>query len=240
MTPSSHTHGNITNDGKIGTTANQAAYTTTNGVVTAGTLPAAAGGTGKTTLKDAANALINALDTGSSNLTANDYVITQYVGGGSTTTTYHRRPASALRVGGLLTARTFTIGSTGKTFDGTGNVSWTLAEIGAAASNHNHDSTYVNVSGDTMTGALILSGDPTSAKHAATKQYVDQSFAANDAMIFKGTIGSSGATVTELPATHSIGWTYRVLTAGTYAGVKCEIGDLIICITDGTSANNAH
>ena len=240
MTPSSHAHGNITNDGKIGTTANQAAYTTTDGVVTAGTLPAAAGGTGKTTLKDAANALINALDTGSSNLTANDYVITQYVGGGTTTTTYHRRPASALRVGGLLTARTFTIGSTGKTFDGTGNVSWTLAEIGAAASNHNHDSTYVNVSGDTMTGALTLSGDPTSAKHAATKQYVDQSFAANDAMIFKGTIGSSGATVTALPDTHSIGWTYRVLTAGTYAGVKCEIGDLIICITDGTSANNAH
>lgn len=240
MTPSSHTHGNITNDGKIGTAANQAAYTTTNGVVTAGTLPAAAGGTGKTTLKDAANALINALDTGGSALTANDYVITQYVGGGTTTTTYHRRPASALRVGGLLTARTFTIGSTGKTFDGTGNVSWTLAEIGAAAASHNHDSTYVNVSGDTMTGALTLSGDPTSAKHAATKQYVDQSFAANDAMIFKGTIGSSGATVTALPNTHSIGWTYRVLTAGTYAGVKCEVGDLVICITDGTTANNAH
>jgi len=70
---------------------------------------------------------------------------------------------------------------------------------------HNHDGSYVNITGDTMTGALTLSGDPTSAKHAATKQYVDQSFAANDAMIFKGTIGSSGATVTALPNTHSIG-----------------------------------
>ena len=34
----------------------------------------------------------------------------------------------------LTTARTLTIGGTGKTFDGTANVSWTLAEIGAYAS----------------------------------------------------------------------------------------------------------
>lgn len=33
--------------------------------------------------------------------------------------------------------------------------------------------TPVNVAGDTMTGALVLSGDPTLALHAATKQYVD-------------------------------------------------------------------
>lgn len=68
---------------------------------------------------------------------------------------------------------------------------------------------------------------------------VAKSFAANDAMLFKGTIGTNG-TVTALPATHNTGWTYRVITAGTYAGVKCEIGDLIICITDGTAANNSH
>lgn len=52
----SHTHGNITNDGKIGTTANRAVYTTTNGVITAGSLPMAAGGTGAT---DAATARTN-------------------------------------------------------------------------------------------------------------------------------------------------------------------------------------
>jgi hypothetical protein len=33
--------------------------------------------------------------------------------------------------------------------------------------------TKVSKSGDTMTGALVLSGDPTLALHAATKQYVD-------------------------------------------------------------------
>lgn len=38
----------------------------------------------------------------------------------------------------LTTARTLQIGNTGKTFDGTANVTWTLAEIGAATSGHNH------------------------------------------------------------------------------------------------------
>jgi hypothetical protein len=48
----------------------------------------------------------------------------------------------------LQTARTITIGSTGKTFNGSANVSWTLAEIGAqaagsyAASVHTHDDRY--------------------------------------------------------------------------------------------------
>ena len=46
----SHSHGNISNEGNLGTTANQAAYTTTGGKLTAGTLPVAAGGTGKSTL----------------------------------------------------------------------------------------------------------------------------------------------------------------------------------------------
>ncbi len=64
-------------------------------------------------------------------------------------------------------------------------------------------------------------------------------FTANDAMVFKGTIGTGG-TVTALPATHKQGWTYRVITAGTYAGKVCEIGDMIICVTDGTAASNDH
>lgn len=38
MTPSSHSHGNITNGGAIGSTANYAVYTTTSGKLTAGTL----------------------------------------------------------------------------------------------------------------------------------------------------------------------------------------------------------
>lgn len=44
------------------------------------------------------------------------------------------------------TARTLTIGSTGKSVNGSGNVSWSLAEIGAAAASHTH-SNYVSTSG---------------------------------------------------------------------------------------------
>lgn len=42
-----------------------------------------------------------------------------------------------------ITARTFTIGNTSKSVDGSSNVSWSLSEIGAASSNHNHDNRYV-------------------------------------------------------------------------------------------------
>lgn len=67
--------------------------------------------------------------------------------------------------------------------------------------------------------------------------------ATNDAMVFKGTIGrDAAATIHELPAKHSAGETYRVYDIkggnnGKYLGngEVCEIGDLIICIKDGTT-----
>lgn len=61
-----------------------------------GVIDAAHGGTGKTSLLDSANALINALDNETSTPVDADYFISQYVAGGTTTTTYHRRPMSAL------------------------------------------------------------------------------------------------------------------------------------------------
>lgn len=39
----------------------------------------------------------------------------------------------------LTTARTLTIGNTGKAFDGSANVSWSISEIGAATAGHTHD-----------------------------------------------------------------------------------------------------
>ena len=82
--------------------------------------------------------------------------------------------------------------------------------------------------------------DGTNNTQIATTAFVMNAFSANDAMLFKGTIGSSGATVTALPATHKKGWTYKVATAGTYAGQACEANDTIICVTNGTAANDAH
>ena len=54
------------------------------------------------------------------------------------------------------TARTLTIGSTGKSVDGSGNVSWSLSEIGAAAASHTHS--YIPLSGSTaVTGEISTS-----------------------------------------------------------------------------------
>lgn len=45
---------------------------------------------------------------------------------------------TATSAGKWTTARTLTIGNTGKSVDGSGNVSWSLAEIGAATGDHTH------------------------------------------------------------------------------------------------------
>ena len=55
----------------------------------------------------------------------------------------------------LATARTLTIGSTGKDFDGSKAVSWTLSEIGAAAASHTHS--YLPLSGGSLTSRLNIS-----------------------------------------------------------------------------------
>lgn len=91
----------------------------------------------------------------------------------------------------------------------------------------------------TGTPTAPTAADGTNTTQIATTAFVNNAFKANDAMVFKGTIGTGG-TVTSLPATHYAGWTYKVATAGTYAGKVCEIGDMLICITDGTAAYDDH
>ena len=74
--------------------------------------------------------------------------------------------------------------------------------------------------------------------YAHAKAYADSLLSANDAMIFKGTIGTGG-TVTALPTNNYFsGWTYRVITAGSYAGQVCEVGDLIISVNDGPTTGS--
>ena len=104
-------------------------------------ISASLGGTGQTSLINAANSLLNALGTGSSTPVDNDYYISQYVGGGTTTTTYHRRPMSALWSyisGKISSSGTYvtiatdqTITANQKTFNGA--IRWgTTSKYGAA------------------------------------------------------------------------------------------------------------
>lgn len=91
-----------------------------------------------------------------------------------------------------------------------------IGDLGGATKDHTHDDRYYTETEiDNKLKALL---------------------GANDAMIFKGIVNKN----TDLPDTHETGWTYRVNKAGTYAGKICEIGDLIICVTDGLSANDSH
>lgn len=64
-------------------------------------------------------------------------------------------------------------------------------------------------------------------------------FAANDAMVFKGTLGTDGTTATLPTNGYSAGWTYKVITAGTYAGVSCGVGDMVICVKDGPTTGTS-
>ena len=76
------------------------------------------------------------------------------------------------------------------------------------------------------------------ATTAYVKTEINNVLAAAGALIYKGTIGTGG-TITALPASHKVGDTYVVATAGSYAGETCEIGDMIICVATRTTANNA-
>lgn len=78
---------------------------------------------------------------------------------------------------------------------------------------------------------------------AAVATYVTNSFSANDAMRFKGTVSSStgnGTLKSWPPTSYEKGDTYKVAEAGTYSGQDCEIGDMLIAINDynATSASN--
>ena len=85
-----------------------------------------------------------------------------------------------------------------------------------------------SLAGATFTGTVTLSADPQNNLEAATKQYVDRLVAG----INDFTVGVVDAD-TPLPATdYEVGQNFRVAEAGTYAGVECEAGDLIIVIAD--------
>ena len=135
----------------------------------------------------------------------------------------------------------------------------------AEAQTYSHDTVYINTDGTLYSGgkkvltdhqsltayAKIASptftGTPKSVTPSttsdgtmiATKEYVDNSFTANDAMVFKGLVGGLN-NLQDLPNPHKQGWTYKVAENGTYAGQSCEFGDTIYCIIDGDTANDNH
>lgn len=91
----------------------------------------------------------------------------------------------------------------------------------------------------TVVDDTISSISTNPVQNKVVKQAIDDAIAASDAMVFKGTLGTGG-TITSLPTTYSVGWTYRVITAGTYAGNVCEVGDLIIALVSRSGNGNVN
>lgn len=92
----------------------------------------------------------------------------------------------------------------------------------------------------------VLDTDPTMAANSdakiatqkAVKAYADSLIAANDAMVFKGVIDCS--TNPNYPAADR-GHQYRTSVAGKIggaSGVNVEVGDMLLCLTDGMAAGN--
>lgn len=109
-----------------------------------------------------------------------------------------------------------------------------------------------------LSNAIDSSSEVLAATPKAVKAAYDQAttalntannlLATADAMVFKGTLGTGG-TITAVPTgasgkEYQAGYTYKIITDGTYAGNVCEAGDLLIAIADSTSGqtavNNAH
>lgn len=84
------------------------------------------------------------------------------------------------------------------------------------------------INNPTFTGTVTLSSDPTQNLEAVTKQYVDR--------LIDGIVNSAPGVVStaeQLPQNgYRAGETWRVTESGVYAGNQCEIGDLIICVSD--------
>ena len=97
---------------------------------------------------------------------------------------------------------------------------------------------YTGLSGKAPLASPALTGTPTAPTATAgtnTTQIATTAFvktaidALPEPMIFKGSLGAGG-TITTLPAASSSneGYTYKVITAGTYAGQVAKVGDTFI------------
>lgn len=149
-----------------------------------------------------------------------------------------------------LSTSTTTTTVTVNSSDGTNALIPQVVANGQAGVVSGSDKTKINnavLTTDTTTSGIgfVIDEDSMSSNSAtkvptqqSVKAYVDANLSTNDAMIFKGTIGTGG-TLT-LSAFNSLtvyntGDTYRVITDGTYKGIVSEVGDLFISTVDRLS-----
>ena len=127
------------------------------------------------------------------------------------------------------TARNITIGNTSKSVNGSGNVSWTLSEIGAAASGHTH-----NYAGSSSAG-----GAANSATVLATTRKINGTSFNGSADITTANWGATrtiaiGATVKSVNGSGNYSWSASEILGGQTIGYG-NFGGLIIERTGSTN-----
>ena len=164
-----------------------------------GTLGVANGGTGQTSAKNAANAFMNALDTGSSTPVDADYYISQYVNGGTTTTTYHRRPMSALwtyvngKISSVLGLTSSAYGGNAASANQVNNN--LIIKLASGTTEGTNMFTYNGSAGKTVNlGAAAAKSVDTSIAGASTSANLPTSAAVASFVENKGYVTSSGVT----------------------------------------------
>jgi len=106
------------------------------------------------------------------------------------------------------------------------------AAAGATAVQPDDLNAYAPLASPALTGTPTA---PTANAGTNTTQIATTAFVTNaisgitGAMVFKGTVGTGGTAGTALPTSNvKVGDTYKIITAGTYAGQAAKIGDLFI------------
>lgn len=205
----------------------------------------------------AANYEIGGVGAGKANVPATKAII--YVSAKCPTITSY--PFSVYASGTLIASSTFTCSTTYTTgsvtvdfsahagqnftfgFNGSGEVDWAYVAVRPFKADYNGYQP-LNKAGDTMTGPLYLSGDPTTSNQAATKNYVDSHTGGAAVLVSWGpdTSGSPGNTFTQNYTTYYTlqlsgsltvnSLRYRVLTADNTANLY----DFGIYSVSGTTA----
>ena len=96
-----------------------------------------------------------------------------------------------------------------------------------------------------IAGAMVFKGTiGAAAEYDATHTYHPGDYCEHDGGLYRCTAADDvhgqwdatqwtqvQRTAAALPAAYAIGWTYRVVAPGTYAGAPCEVGDMLICVS---------
>lgn len=230
-----------------GSTGDLTATTTRKSV----TIPAAAAnGTFSIKTKVGSNSAVTAADFTANQSSADDVTFIQ--GSNVTLTTD-------------ATNRTITVAATDTTYESksaaSGGTDVSLVTTGEKYTWNNKQNALTNpVTGSGLTANAIVLGNGTTTVKTSSKtisttnpssssddttiptskavwEAISDGIATNDAMVYKSTIdgGSTGAYGALTPAA-SKGWTYKVSAAGKINGVAVEVGDILICNADSTTA----